>query len=68
MRPWIRARCGRRSGPDSRWPLRKGRLARLLAIAPRAVSDADGVARIARRGGLRVHRIGEQTLELVVPA
>jgi hypothetical protein len=32
------------------------------------VSDADGVARIARRGGLRVHRIGEQTLELVVPA
>ena len=46
----------------------KGRLARLLATAPRAVSDADGVARIARRGGLRVHRIGEHTLELVVPA
>jgi uncharacterized protein len=46
----------------------KGRLARLLATAPRAVSDADGVARIARRGGLRVHRIGERRLELVVPA
>jgi cytoplasmic iron level regulating protein YaaA (DUF328/UPF0246 family) len=46
----------------------KGRLARLLATAPRAVSDAEGVVRIARRGGLRVHRIGEHTLELVVPA
>ncbi len=46
----------------------KGRLARLLAIAPRPASDPDGVARIARRGGLRVHRTGEHTLELVVPA
>ena len=46
----------------------KGRLARLLATAPREVSDADGVARIARRGGLRVHRSGEHALELVVPA
>ncbi|MGB8997291.1 MAG: peroxide stress protein YaaA [Pseudonocardiaceae bacterium] len=44
----------------------KGRLARLLATAPRAVSDADGVARIARRGGLRVHRTGEHALELIV--
>ncbi len=44
----------------------KGRLARLLATAPREVSDADGVARIARRGGLRVQRTGEHTLELVV--
>jgi hypothetical protein len=31
------------------------------------VSDADGVARIARRGGLRVDHIDEHTLELVVP-
>ncbi|MGH3765373.1 MAG: YaaA family protein [Pseudonocardiaceae bacterium] len=46
----------------------KGRLARLLATAPRAVSDTDGVARIARRGGLQMHRTGEHTLELVVPA
>lgn len=44
----------------------KGRLARLLATAPDEVSDADGVARIARRGGLGVHRTGEHTLELVV--
>lgn len=45
----------------------KGRLARLLATAPRAVSDAEGVARIARRGGLQVHRTGEHALELVIP-
>ncbi len=44
----------------------KGRLARLLATAPGEVSDADGVARIAQRGGLRVQRTGEHTLELVV--
>ncbi|MGH3829770.1 MAG: YaaA family protein [Pseudonocardiaceae bacterium] len=46
----------------------KGRLARLLAEAPREVSDADGVARIARRCGLRAHPTGEHALELVVPA
>lgn len=46
----------------------KGRLARLLATAPREVSDADGVARIARRGGLGVQRTGESALDLVVPA
>lgn len=46
----------------------KGRLARLLATAPRAVSDAEGVARIARRGGLQVHRTGEHALGLVIPA
>jgi uncharacterized protein len=45
----------------------KGRLARLLATAPREVSDADGVVRIARRGGLQMHRTGEHALELVVP-
>jgi cytoplasmic iron level regulating protein YaaA (DUF328/UPF0246 family) len=44
----------------------KGLLARLLATAPREVSDTAGVARIARRGGLRVHRTGEHELELIV--
>jgi hypothetical protein len=44
----------------------KGRLARLLAAAPREVSDAAGVARIARRGGLPAIRTGEHTVELVV--
>jgi uncharacterized protein len=46
----------------------KGRLARLLASAPHAVSDADGVARIARFGGLEAHRTGEHTLDLIIPA
>ncbi len=46
----------------------KGRLARLLATAPRAVSDAEGIARIARRGGLQAHRTGEHALGLVIPA
>lgn len=46
----------------------KGQLARLLATAPRAVSDAEGVARIARRGGLQAHRTGEHALDLVIPA
>lgn len=45
----------------------KGRLARLLATAPREVSDADAVARIARRGGLRMQRTGEHALQLLVP-
>ncbi|HEY3896249.1 MAG TPA: hypothetical protein VGL88_12865 [Pseudonocardiaceae bacterium] len=43
----------------------KGRLGRLLATAAREASDADGVVRIARRGGLRVHRSGAHTLELI---
>jgi cytoplasmic iron level regulating protein YaaA (DUF328/UPF0246 family) len=46
----------------------KGRLARLLATAPREVSDTDGVARIAHRGGLQVERTGEHALDLIVPA
>lgn len=46
----------------------KGRLARLLATAPRVVSDAEGVARIARRGGLQAHRTGEHLVELVISA
>jgi cytoplasmic iron level regulating protein YaaA (DUF328/UPF0246 family) len=44
--------------------LHKGRLARLLATAPREVSDADGVARIARRAGLRVRQTGEHVLRI----
>ncbi len=44
----------------------KGRLARLLATAPREVSDAAGVARIAQRGGLPAIRTGEHTVELAV--
>jgi len=40
--------------------------ARLLATAPRAVSDAAGIARIAHRGGLRVQRTGEHELALIV--
>ena len=42
----------------------KGRLARLLATAPREVSDADGVAQIARRAGLRVLQTGEHALHI----
>jgi cytoplasmic iron level regulating protein YaaA (DUF328/UPF0246 family) len=59
---------GRRRTVSHHNKFHKGRLARLLATAPRAVSDADGVARIARRGGLRVHRTGERTLDLIVLA
>jgi uncharacterized protein len=44
----------------------KGRLARLLATAPREASDAADVARIARRGGLRIEQTAEYTLELIV--
>jgi cytoplasmic iron level regulating protein YaaA (DUF328/UPF0246 family) len=44
----------------------KGQLARLLATAPREASDADGVVRIARQDGMRVSRIGEHTVELIV--
>lgn len=46
----------------------KGQLARLLATSRREASDADGVARIARRGGLRIHRTDEHTLDLIVQA
>lgn len=45
----------------------KGRLARLLATTPRAVSDAAGVVRIAQRGGLQANQTSEHTVELVVP-
>jgi cytoplasmic iron level regulating protein YaaA (DUF328/UPF0246 family) len=45
----------------------KGRLARLLATTPRAVSDAAGVVRIAQRGGLQANQMSEHTVELVVP-
>ena len=45
----------------------KGRLARLLATTPRAVSDAAGVVRIAQRGGLQANRTSEHTVELVIP-
>jgi cytoplasmic iron level regulating protein YaaA (DUF328/UPF0246 family) len=45
----------------------KGQLARLLATAPRPVSNVDGVARIARRGGLQIHRVGEHSLDLIIP-
>ena len=44
--------------------LHKGRLARLLATAPREVSDADGVARIARQAGLQVLQTGEHALRI----
>jgi uncharacterized protein len=39
-------------------------LARLLATAPREVSDADGVARIARQTGLQVLQTGEHALRV----
>ncbi|PZS40726.1 MAG: hypothetical protein DLM62_01365 [Pseudonocardiales bacterium] len=57
---------GRRATVSHHNKSHKGRLARLLATAPRAVSDAAGVARIAQRGGLRVQRTGEHALELIV--
>ncbi|MGH3753123.1 MAG: hypothetical protein ACRDRP_10565 [Pseudonocardiaceae bacterium] len=59
---------GRRRTVSHHNKAHKGRLARLLATAPREVSDADGVARIAHRGGLRVERTGEHALDLIVPA
>ncbi|HEY2765429.1 MAG TPA: peroxide stress protein YaaA [Pseudonocardiaceae bacterium] len=46
----------------------KGRLARLLATAPRELSDVAGVARVATRGGLRVEQTGEHALDIVVGA
>ncbi|HKR48191.1 MAG TPA: peroxide stress protein YaaA [Pseudonocardiaceae bacterium] len=66
----IRVLCadsgGRRRPVSHHNKAQKGRLARLLASAPREASDADGVARIARRGGLRVERTGEHALDLIV--
>ena len=59
---------GRRSTVSHHNKAHKGRLARLLATAPREVTTADGVAKLARRGGLVVERTGERTLDLVVPA
>jgi cytoplasmic iron level regulating protein YaaA (DUF328/UPF0246 family) len=58
---------GRRRTVSHHNKAHKGRLARLLATAPRGVSDADGVARIAHRGGLRAERTGEHTLDLILP-
>lgn len=46
----------------------KGELARLLARAPRACSSVDDVERVAADGGLRVERVGELELDLVVDA
>jgi uncharacterized protein len=58
---------GRRRTVSHHSKSHKGRLARLLATAPRAAADADGVARIARQGGLRLQRTGEHGVELLVP-
>jgi len=57
---------GRRRAVSHHNKAHKGRLARLLATAPREASDADDVARIARRGGLRIEQTAEYTLELIV--
>ncbi|MGH3781197.1 MAG: YaaA family protein [Pseudonocardiaceae bacterium] len=57
---------GRRATVSHHNKSHKGRLARLLATAPQALSDAAGVARIAQRGGLRAQRTGEHALELIV--
>jgi hypothetical protein len=57
---------GRRSTVSHHNKAHKGRLARLLAAAPREPSDAAGVARIARRGGLHVERSGPRALDIVV--
>lgn len=46
----------------------KGRLARVLAGTRAEPADATGVAAVARRAGLRVHRAGPHTLHLLVPA
>ncbi|MGH3872357.1 MAG: YaaA family protein [Pseudonocardiaceae bacterium] len=58
---------GRRRPVSHHNKAHKGRFARLLATAPGEVSDADGVARIAHRGGLQAERTGEHTLDLIVP-
>ncbi|MGH3917237.1 MAG: peroxide stress protein YaaA [Pseudonocardiaceae bacterium] len=46
----------------------KGRVARLLATAPREVAGVEGVARVIRRGGLVVERTGERALDVVLSA
>lgn len=43
----------------------KGLLARLLAVTTSEPGDAVAVARVARRGGLRVERLGESALQVV---
>lgn len=50
--------AGRRRTVSHHNKAHKGRLARLLATAAREPADADGVARIIRRGGWRVERAG----------
>lgn len=57
---------GRRRTVSHHNKAHKGRLARLLATAPGEVCDAEAVARIARRGRLRVHRTAERALEIIV--
>lgn len=50
--------AGRRRTVSHHNKAHKGRVARLLAAARREPADADGVARIVRRGGWRVERAG----------
>lgn len=44
----------------------KGRLARMLATAPRTPSTVTGLLRTARNAGFRLERTGERVLDLVV--
>ncbi|MGH3738563.1 MAG: YaaA family protein [Micromonosporaceae bacterium] len=44
----------------------KGRLARMLATAPRVPSTVTGLLRTARNAGFRLERTGERTLDLIV--
>jgi cytoplasmic iron level regulating protein YaaA (DUF328/UPF0246 family) len=44
----------------------KGRLARLLATAPKAATTLSGLVRMARAAGLTVRQTGERSVDLVV--
>ena len=57
---------GRRRTVSHHNKAHKGRLARLLATVPQEPSGIEGVARVAKRGGLRVERAGEHALDVVV--
>ncbi|MGH3938110.1 MAG: peroxide stress protein YaaA [Pseudonocardiaceae bacterium] len=57
---------GRRRTVSHHNKAHKGRLARLLAMAPREVTDIAGVVRVARRAGLEVERTGEHALDVVL--
>ncbi len=59
--------AGRRTAVSHANKAHKGRLARLLATAPRRPTGVEGVARIASRGGLHVARSGERALDIIVP-